>query len=102
MPFAPPSLEELATYRAEYAKRQRVFLGTVIGGFLVWIPVMIGAGDGDWIRFGYLVTYFVVVLIVGVSVWRCPRCDLIFGRVWRVRRCPVCGLELEKPSQQAA
>jgi rubrerythrin len=102
MPFAHPSSEELAKYRAEYARRQRIFLGTAFGGFLVWIPVMIGAGDSDWIRFAYLATYLVIVLVVGLSVWRCPRCDLIFGRAWRVRRCPVCGLELEESSQPAA
>jgi len=73
----------------------------VIGGFIVWIPVMIGAGDSDRIRSWYLAAYFVVVLIVGLNVWRCPRCDLIFGKAWRVRCCPVCGLELEEPSRTA-
>ena len=102
MPFALPPPEELAKYRMEYVRRRRTFFGAVIGGFVLWIPVVIGAGDSDRIRFGYLAAYSVVVLIVGLSVWRCPRCDLIFGRSWRVRRCPVCGLELEEPSWPAA
>ena len=102
MPFALPSSEELAEYRAEYARRRRIFLGTAFVGFVVWIPVMIGAGDSDWIRLTYLVAYVVVVLAVGLSVWRCSECDLIFGWAWRVRRCPVCALELEESDRPAA
>ena len=100
--FTPPDPELLAKYRADYRRRQAIFIGTGVSGFLLWIPVMIGAGDHDGIRLGYLLGFVIVCGSVGLTVWRCPRCSLMFGRAWRIQCCPDCGLQLEDPSRPAA
>ena len=98
----PVSPDQAARYRHEYARRRRTVRGVALGGVLLWIPVMILAGDRDWIRAAYLGAYVTIGILTLGIVWRCPRCHLQFGRAFRVGRCPECGLELEGAQDHGA
>jgi uncharacterized membrane protein HdeD (DUF308 family) len=99
-PFTAPTAEELARFRRSYSRHRRIVWGIALGAMPVWIATIVFFGDSDWILGLFLGLWVIVSGVLSVALWRCPRCALLFGRQWRVRRCPECGLELE-PTKDA-
>jgi len=44
---------------------------------------------------GALALLWIACGVIGIGLWRCPRCGEQFGRTWSVPTCPHCFLELE-------
>jgi len=102
-PFTAPSPEQLASFRERYERSRRLVWGLAIAGFVGFIPVFVVWGGDHFTAFlACYGIFFVVQSGIALTVWRCPRCSLIFGRSWRIARCPECGLALEDRSRPAA
>jgi rubrerythrin len=89
---------------AVFARKKRNKYIVTVAMFIIVIAALIArtypgfsiAGvSGDAI--GFIAVGIVVLLIIYSSFdWRCPACKNILGRSMNPKRCPSCGVKLQK------
>lgn len=86
-----------AEYRRREARRVAALLLWLVSAVLVqfislvswvWLPLAMFCG----------LSVFTIWSLIG---WRCPRCNLVFGRRLRVKECPACHFRFYPPDPRS-